>query len=145
MNTEKTLKKAAEFVAAGEAVLAAVKVIPRGAAHATILGAAGAVAVGVVGPALTGAGAVLGSAAAEGSGVAGQAERADADLDVGSAPQAPLIESISSGEARLFGQKLMEIMITTTSGGEAGFGVAKVHRKHGDAVVEMLTAGNDSI
>ena len=27
----------------------------------------------------------------------------------------------------------------------AGFGVAKVHRKYGDAVVEMLTKGSDSI
>jgi len=168
MNTEKMLKKIAPMVPAGETVLAATKATPRGAAHEAILGGAGAVAGGSVSTVLVGAGGVLGSAAGAGAGDAGRSERADAELDVGRASQILLvvtdasillfglsalgrpseitariersrISSVQAGETTLFGQKMAEIVVTTDTGAEAGFGIAKVHRKHGDAVLAALS------
>ena len=46
------------------------------------------------------------------------------------------------GETKLFGQKMAEIVLTTSTGAEAGFGVAKINRSDGEAVVEALTAGS---
>ena len=167
MNTEKMLRKVAPLIPAGEVALAATKATPRGAAHEVILGAAGAVAGGSVAPALAGAGGVLGSTAGQAAGDAGRQERADADLDVGTASQVLLVATDRSvlvfglsalgrpkdaparlertrltetraGEASLFGQKMMEIVLVTDTGAEVGFGVAKVHRRHGEAVLAAL-------
>lgn len=168
MNTEKMTKKCASMLEPGETIVAAAKVTPRGAAHETILGAAGAVAAGSATPVATGAGAVLGSAVGHDVSEAGRQERAAAGLDVGNAQQALLavtdrrvvlfalnafgkpselsasvehgrIAGVTLGETKLFGQKMAEIVLTLDSGAEAGFGVAKVHRKHGDAVVAALS------
>ncbi len=168
MKIDAMLKRVAPLVPEGESVLAATKAIPRGAAHETILGAAGAVAGGTVSGGLAGAGAIAGSHTGSSVGDAGRAERDDAGVDVGSASQVLLvatdqsvllfalsglgrpkdltarlernrIASVATGEAKLFGQKMMEIVITTESGAEAGFGVAKVHRRHGDAVMAALS------
>ena len=127
-----------------------------------------AVAGGTVSGGLAGAGAIAGSHAGSSVGDAGRAERDDAGVDVGSASQVLLvatdqsvllfalsglgrpkdltarlertrIASVATGEAKLFGQKMMAIVITTESGAEAGFGVAKVHRRHGDAVTAALS------
>lgn len=161
------LEKVAPMIPGDEVALAATKVLPRGAAHAVILGGAGAVAGGSVAPALAGAGAVLGGAAGQGPGEAGREERSSADLDVGNASQALLVATdrsvlvfalgafgrpkadparldrarlvdVRAGEASLFGQKMMEIVLVTDTGAEAGFGVAKVHRRHGEAVIAAL-------
>jgi len=167
VNTQKLLKKIAPMLPSGETALAATKATPRGAAHEAILGGAGAVAGGSVSAGLAGAGSVLGSAVGATAGDAGRSERAEADLDVGSASQILLvvtdvslllfalsalgrpseitarlersrISTVASGETSLFGQKMAEIVITTDAGAEAGFGIAKVHRKQGDAVLAAL-------
>ena len=111
----------------------------------------------------------LGGAAARGPGDAGRAERIDAELDVGRASQVLLvatdrsvlvfalsglgrpkedparldrsrIAAVRTGEAKLFGQKMTEIVLVTDTGAEAGFGIAKIHRKDGQTVVEALAA-----
>lgn len=167
MNTEKMTKKCAALLDPGESIVAAAKVMPRGASHETILGAAGAVVGGSVTPVATAAGAVLGSAAGQSVGDAGREERAEAGLDVGAAQQALLavtgrrialfavnafgkpkelsasvdrnrVTRATMGETKLFGQTMAEIVLTLDTGAEVGFGVAKVHRKHGDAVVAAL-------
>jgi hypothetical protein len=167
MNTEKMLRKVSPSIPAGEIVLAATKATPRGAAHEVILGAAGVVAGGSVAPVLAGAGGVIGSAAGEGVGSEGRAERAAAEIDVGHATQVLLVATDASvlvfalnalgrpkddparigrdriaqvrrSETSLFGQKMMEIVVITDEGAEAGFGVAKVHRRHGESVIEAL-------
>ncbi len=168
MNVDKLRKKIEPMVPPGETVIALTKAVPRGAAHEIILGAAGAVGGATAAPVLAGAGGVLGSTAGQGHGDAGRAERAEADLDVGRATnvllvatdqsvmvfalsglgrpkEAPArldrsqITSVGIGEARLFGQKMMEIVVVTATGAEAGFGVAKVHRRYGQMVVEALS------
>ena len=168
MKTDTMLKKVEGLIPAGETALAAVKAIPRGSAHAVILGAAGAVAGGTITPVLTGAGAVLGSNADGGVGAAGRAEREDAGLDVGQATQVLLvvtdrsvllfalsalgrpkeltarldrnhIAAINEHEARLFGQTMREMVIETDTGSEAGFGFAKVHRRQGAEVLAALS------
>ena len=42
------------------------------------------------------------------------------------------------GSSKLFGQTMPEIQLTLASGAEAGFGVAKVDRKDGEAVAAAL-------
>ncbi|MDW3220514.1 MAG: hypothetical protein R8F63_18040 [Acidimicrobiales bacterium] len=167
MNTAKMTKQCAAMLDTGETILAATKAMPRGAVNEVILGAAGAVVGGTVAPAAAGVGAVLGSRAGEGVGDAGRDERAEAGLDVGNASQVLLavtdqrvalfavnafgkpkeltaaigrdrIGAVSMGETKVFGQTMAEIVLTLDTGAEVGFGVAKVHRKHGDAVVAAL-------
>ena len=152
----------------GERAVAGTKAMPRGAAHEAILGAAGGVAGGTVAPALAGAGFLAGAQAGEGAGDEGRAERADAGVDVGRAQQILLvvtdrrlllctttwrgkpkevaaaldrtaIQGVAMGEAKLFGQRMPEIVLTLASGAEVGFGVAKVNRSDGEAVVAALT------
>jgi hypothetical protein len=144
VNTEKMLRKVATFIPVGEVVLAATKATPRGAAHELILGTAGAIA-----------------------GSEGRAERAAAQIDVGTASQVLLVATDASlfvfaldargrpgsepsrigreritevrrGETSLFGRKMTEIVVVTDGGVEAGFGVAKVHRRHGEAVIDSF-------
>jgi hypothetical protein len=167
MKSDKLLTKVASSIPDGETALAATKATPRGSVHEVILGAAGAVAGGTAAPGLAGAGAVAGSAAGEGVGAAGRAERADADLDVGSASQVLLVATdrsvlvfalgalgrpkgeparlgrdriaeVREGETSIFGQKMREIVLVTDTGAEAGFGIAKVHRRLGDEVLAAL-------
>jgi hypothetical protein len=167
MKTEKMVERIRDQVPAGETVVAAAKTIPRGSAHEAILGAAGAVAGGTVNPALAGTGSVFGSDVGEATGDAGRQERAEAGADVGKASQVLLvvteravllfplsalgrpkemlarlersdISSTAQGEAKLFGQRMMEIVLTTAAGAEIGFGVAKVHRREGEAVLAAL-------
>ena len=167
MNTEKMLRKVAPMIPAGEVVLAATKATPRGAAHEAILGGAGAVAGGSVTAALAGAGGALGLAAGRGVAEEGRSERAAADLDVATATQVLLVVTdqslllfglsalgrpkeaptrldrsrlveVRGGTTSLFGQKMMEIVFVTDFGAEAGFGVAKVHRRQGEAVLDAL-------
>jgi hypothetical protein len=168
MKLDAMIKRIGPSIPAGESVLAATKATPRGAAHAAILGAAGAVGGATVAGGLAGAGAVAGGHAGATAGEAGRAERDDAGVDVGSASQVLLvatdrsvllfalsglgrpkdltaqldrdrISSVAIGETKLFGQKMMEIVITTATGAEAGFGVAKVHRRQGEAVMAALS------
>ena len=167
MKTDAVIKRVTPLLADGESVLAATKAIPRGSAHEGILGAAGAVAGSTINPLLSGAGAVAGSGAGTAPGEAGRAERDDAGVDVGRASQVLLvvtedsvvlfalsalgrpkditarldrarISSVTEGTASLFGQKMSEIVITTDDGTEIGFGVAKVHRRQGEAVLAAL-------
>ncbi len=154
----------------GERPLAAVKAMPRGAAQETILGAAGGVAGGSVSPALAGGGFVLGQKAGESAGDQGRAEREEAGVDVGRAQQVCLvvtdrrlvlcrtnwrgkpkdvmaaldrsaIAKVELGETKLFGQKMAEIVLTTSTGAEVGFGVAKINRSDGEVVVDVLRLG----
>ncbi|MCP3936475.1 MAG: hypothetical protein GY708_14000 [Actinomycetia bacterium] len=164
---DKTIQRCLPLLDAGEQIAAAVKVLPRGAAHEAILGAAGAVAGGTLSPIAAGAGGVLGHRAGAAEGEAGRSERAEADLHVGSASQVLLavtdrrvalfelgafgkpkelaaslgrdrIKSVEFGETKLFGQKMGEIVIGTDDGSTVGFGVAKVHRRQGEEVVAAL-------
>jgi hypothetical protein len=50
------------------------------------------------------------------------------------------IGSVTKGATRLFGQSMTEIVVTTTAGADAGFGVARIHRGDGDAVMAALDA-----
>ncbi len=153
----------------GEHPIAAVKALPRGSVHEAILGAAGAVAGGTVSPAAAGAGLAAGQRAGEGAADRGRTERAEAGVDVGhehhvllvvtdrrlavcsttwrGRPKAVVaaldraaIAAVALGETKLFGQKMPEIVLTTSAGAEVGFGVAKVNRADGEAVVAALTA-----
>jgi len=168
MKTEAMIKRITPLLPQGETVKAATKSIPRGSAHDTILGIAGAVGGGVVSPGLAGAGVVAASGIDSGAGSSGREEREAAGLDVGRASQVLLvvtenfillfalsalgrpkdltaqldrscIASVTEGIAKLFGQKMSEIVITTDSGSEIGFGVAKVHRRQGREVVAALS------
>ena len=167
MKLEKVREQAAGLLEAGETIEAAAKVMPRGAAHEAILGGAGAVGGMAGGAALAGAGAVIGAKAGEATGDAGRAEREEAGLDVGKATQVIFavtdrrivllkrsalgkpkevlaglerehVTSVVMGSSKLFGQTMPEIQLTLASGAEAGFGVAKVDRKDGEAVIAAL-------
>jgi hypothetical protein len=169
VNTEKMTQKCAAMLDTSETIVAAAKVMPRGATQEMILSAAGAVAGGTVAPAAAGVGAVLGSAAGQGVGDAGRDERTEAGMDVGGAQQVLLavtdrrvvlfavsafgkpkelttavdrtrIRSVALGEAKLFGQTMAEVVITLDTGAEVGFGAAKVHRRDAEAVVVALHA-----
>ncbi|GJM37019.1 MAG: hypothetical protein DHS20C19_03860 [Acidimicrobiales bacterium] len=167
MNTAKMTKQCAAMLGAGETIVAATKAMPRGAVNEVILGAAGAVAGGTVAPVAAGVGAVLGSKAGESLSEAGRDERTEAGLDVGNASHVLLavtdrrvalfainafgkpkeltaaigrdrITAVTMGQTKVFGQSMAEIVLALDTGAEVGFGVAKVHRKHGDAVVAAL-------
>jgi hypothetical protein len=168
MKTEAMIRRIAPLLPEGESVLAAAKAIPRGSAHDAILGIAGAVGGGVVSPGLAGAGVVAASGVDSGAGSSGREEREEAGLDVGRASQVLLvvtessillfalsalgrpkdltaqldrscIASVAKGTVKLFGQKMEEIVITTDTGSEIGFGVAKVHRSQGREVMAALS------
>jgi hypothetical protein len=168
MKTEAMIRRIAPLLPEGESVLAATKAIPRGSAHDAILGIAGAVGGGVVSPGLAGAGVVAASGVDSGAGSSGREEREEAGLDVGRASQVLLvvtessillfalsalgrpkdltaqldrscIASVAEGTVKLFGQKMEEIVITTDTGSEIGFGVAKVHRSQGREVMAALS------
>ncbi|MEM9465599.1 MAG: hypothetical protein AAGA90_09500 [Actinomycetota bacterium] len=167
MKLDKFRAQAAPLLDAGETVAAVAKVTPRGAAHEAILRGAGGAGGLAAGPALAGAGAAIGSAVGEQAGDAGREERDDAGLDVGNAMQVIFavtdrrivllkrsalgkpkellaalerehVTGVVMGSTKLFGQTMPEIQLTLASGAEAGFGVAKVDRKDGDAVVAAL-------
>lgn len=167
MRLDKFRQQVASLLEVGETVEAAVKVTPRGAAHEAIMRGAGAAGGTAVSGALAGAGAAIGAKFGAGAGDAGRAERTDADLDVGPATQVVLavterrivlikrsalgrpkeilsdadraaIRSAELRDAKLFGQNMPEIVLEMTSGAEAGFAVAKVDRKDGDAVLAAL-------
>lgn len=167
MNLEKMHGKCAAILEPGEALVAAVKATPRGAAHEVILGAAGGVAAAGVSPGLAGAGLIAGQRAGSGPTEEGKAEREAAGVDVGNATQVLLavtdrrvamiklsalgkakevlaaidlstITGVGMGETKLFGQTMAEIVLTLNGDVEVGFGVAKVHRKDGDSVVAAL-------
>ena len=169
MNIDKLQQRCAGLLADGEQLVAATKAMPRGAAHEMILGAAGSVAGGTISPALAGAGAIAGSRSGSQEGARGRSERSAAGVDVSSAtnilfavtdgrvvlvklsafgrPKAveaalerDAIADVVTGETKLFGQKMAEIVLTTTEGHEVGFGVAKVNRRDGEAVVAALQA-----
>ena len=169
MKLDKVREQAAGLLDAGETIEAVAKVTPRGAAHEAILGGAGAVGGAAAGAALAGAGAAIGAKAGESAGDAGRAERDEAGLDVGNATQVIFavtdrrivlfkksafgkpkevlaglerahVTSVVMGETSLFGQTMPEIQLTLASGAEAGFGVAKIDRKDGEAVIAALAA-----
>lgn len=167
MNIDKLQQRCAGLLADGERLVAATKAMPRGSAHEVILGAAGSVAGGTISPALAGAGAIVGAKAGSEEGDLGRSERSAAGVDVAGATHVLLavtdrrvaliklgafgkpksveaalersaISRVVMGETKLFGQRMPEIVITTTEGHEVGFGVAKVHRRDGEAVVAAL-------
>ncbi len=167
MKTDALLKRVSALLPEGESALAATKAMPRGSAHETVLGIAGGVAGGTVAGGLAGVGMVAGSQSGSGRGDAGRAEREEAGVDVGKASQVLLvvtseavvlftlsalgrpkeivarlersrITSVAAGQTKLFGQKMMEVVITTDTEAEVGFGVAKVYRSRGEAVIAAL-------
>ncbi len=141
-----------------ENLLAAVKVTPRGTIEQGILGAAGAVAGGMVGL-------VTGSKLGESKREAGDQERAAAGLDLGDESQVlagvtehrllmwklaklggkpkgllasidlSAIASMTLGEGKLMGQTMPEIVCTTTDGAEFGLRVAKIHRSRAQELI----------
>ena len=168
MKLDKFRTQAAPLLDAGETVEAVAKVTPRGAAHEVISrGAGGAGGLAAGGAALAGAGAVIGGALGEQAGDAGRDEREAAGLGVGNEMQVIFavtdrrvvlfkrsafgkpkeilaalerehVAEVHMGSSKLFGQTMPEIQLTLASGVEAGFGVAKVDRKDGEAVVAAL-------
>ncbi len=110
---------------------------------------------------------IVGQKAGSGPSDQGRAEREAAGVDVGNASQVLLgvtdrrvvmiklsalgrakeilaavdrtaITTAEMGETKLFGQSMAEIVLTLNGGAEVGFGVAKVHRRDGDAVLVAL-------
>jgi len=168
MNLQKMQAKCAAVLGPGETLVAATKAMPRGAAHEVILGAAGGVAAAGVSPGLSGAGMIAGQKAGAGVGDEGRAERDAAGVDVGNATQVLLgvtdrrlvmiklsalgkakeilaavdrseITGVAMGETKLFGQTMAELVLKLSGEAEVGFGIAKVHRKDGDAVLAALS------
>lgn len=167
VNIDKLQQRCAGLLADGERLVAATKAMPRGSAHEIILGAAGSVTGGTISPLLAGAGAMVGARAGSQEGDRGRSERSAAGVDVAAATNILLavtdrrvvllklssfgkpkaveaalarraIAGVVMGETKLFGQRMAEIVLTTTEGHEVGFGVAKVHRRDGEAVVAAL-------
>ena len=167
MNIEKMQRKCSAVLEPGETLVAALKAMPRGSVQEIILGAASGVAAAGVSPELLGLGMIAGQKAGLSHTEEGRAERQAAGVDVGSAVQILLgvtdrrvvlialstmgkakealaavdlsdIAGVAMGESKLFGQTMAEIVLTLDGGAEAGFGVAKVHRKDGDSVVAAL-------
>ena len=170
MELDKFRGQAADLLEAGEVVEAVAKVTPRGSVHEIITrgaGAAGGLAAG--GPVLAGAGAVLGESFGEEATEAGRSEREEAGLDVGAQTQVIFavtdrrivmlkrsafgkptevlaalprehVAAVEMGSSKLFGQTMPEIQLTNAAGAEVGFGVAKIDRKDGEAIVAALNA-----
>jgi hypothetical protein len=149
MKTDALIKRVQPLLPNGESVIASCKVMPRGSARQLILGIAGAVAGGAGGMVASSA---LGRSPETEGGQGTNAfmavtERYVLIFDLGALGrpkdltaqlERPLISSVTKGEAKLFGQKMMEIVVHLTSGDEVGFGVAKIHRKHGDSIIAAL-------
>lgn len=171
MKLNKLREQAFDLLEPGETIEAAAKVTPRGAAHEAILGGAGAVGGLAADGVLVGAGAALGAKAGAADGQAGRDEREAAGLDVGMATQVIFavtdrrivlfkrsafgkpkevlaalerehVTTVELGTSTLLGQTMPEIQLALASGAEAGFGVAKIDRRDGEAVVAALDLGS---
>jgi len=167
MKLEKAQKRAGSLLEHGETILAAVKVSPEGMSSKFILGAAGTVAGTNVGAEYTGIGAVVGNKLGESASEAGQSERADAGLELGSSLQVVMaatdqsvvffqlsatgrfksvyarisrseLAEVEYGSTKVFGQTMGQIVLVLTSGARLGFDVAKVHRAAGEELVAAL-------
>ena len=169
MKLDKFRAQAAGLLEAGETVEAVAKVTPRGVAEEFIIRGAAGAGAGAVSPTLWAAGAAAADGMASSAGDEGRDERAEAGIDLGNAQQVIFavtgqrlvffkrsalgkpkeilaslprneVAAAVMGETKLFGQTMPEIQLTNAAGAEVGFGVAKIDRKDGEAIVAALNA-----
>ena len=156
--SDKLVRGIIENLDSGEEILSAVKGIPDGEAEAGVLGAAGGVSLGAAGFII---GAEMGSDVGEekrsGTEAAGVASSKGKQVAIVLTDRRVLVYTVGfSGKAKdllgviprsavaevamsttkLFGQTMPLLVVTTADGNTAGFGIAKIHKKHGVAFVD---------